>query len=97
LLSCGQLAKHFLDAEELIDFGFAREEGVSIDDFAHDATNGPNVDFFAIVVAQEKLWCSVPPSGHIVSQPVAWFVVQYASKPEVTNLQLVVFSVKITH
>jgi hypothetical protein len=70
----------------LINFGFAGEERVSIDDFAHDAADSPNVDLLAVVVAQEKLWCSVPPSGYIVSQPIAWFVVEHASKTEVTDL-----------
>ena len=69
-----ELAKDLLDAEKLVDFGLAREEGVTVCDLAHDAADSPDIDFLAIVVTQEKFGCSIPPGRNIVRKLRSWLV-----------------------
>ena len=49
LMSC-QFAKYLLDAEKLIDFRLSGEKRVSISNLAHNASNRPNIYFFAVVI-----------------------------------------------
>lgn len=63
-----QLAKDFLNTEELIYLRLTWKERIAVNDLAHDASDGPDVDFLAVVVAQQKFWGPVPARCHIVSQ-----------------------------
>jgi len=66
-LFLGQGPEHLLNKIELVHFGVAWEEGLAVTQLAHNAPDGPHVDFGAVVgVAQQELWRTVPPSGHIV-------------------------------
>lgn len=56
-----------MDHVELIHFGVAREQRLTVGEFAHDAANRPHVNLGAIVgVAEEQFWRSVPSGRHIV-------------------------------
>ena len=48
-----QLSHDFLNAEELIDLGLARKKRITIRDFTHDATDGPNIDLSSIVSTEK--------------------------------------------
>ena len=65
LVRC-QLAKDFLNAEKLVNFWLTGEQGIAIRDFSHNAPNGPNIDLFSVLVAQEEFRRSVPACRHIV-------------------------------
>ena len=75
LLRGRQLAQDFLDAEQLVDFGLTREQGVSVNNFAHDASNSPDVYLLAVKIAQKQLWSPVPSRRHIVGKPYALLIV----------------------
>lgn len=61
-----QFAHDFLDQVQLVDLGLAGEEGVAVGDFAHDAADGPHVDFFGVVDAQKQLWRSIPSCCNVI-------------------------------
>ena len=89
-----QLSADLLDAEELVDLRLTWEERVSIGYFSHDAANRPNVDWFTVHIAEQKLRCPVPPCGHVVGQPgLALFLVDGSRKTKVTEPQIVILGV----
>ena len=83
-----EFAQDLLDAEKLVNFGLTREEGVTIGDFAHDASDRPNVDLLAVLVTQEELRGAVPPRRHVIGE-LGPGLAQLASEAEVTDLELV--------
>ena len=60
-------AKAFLDEVQLIEVILPREQRFSIDDFCHNAANGPDVNGpIVIIPADEQLWRPIPPGRHII-------------------------------
>ena len=78
-----------MDAEELVDLAVAGEEWVTVSDLAHDAPDGPDVNFLSVVVRQEQLWGPVPPRRYVISQSLSCFVVEDASEAKVTDAEVV--------
>ena len=63
------MAENFLDHEQLVDLGVAREQRLAIHELSHDAADGPNVNLFAVwqvVRYQKELGWSVPSGRDIV-------------------------------
>ena len=57
LLLVGQRPKNFLDHVKLIYLVITWEQRLTISEFAHDATYGPEINWLAIVViGKQKLW-----------------------------------------
>jgi hypothetical protein len=64
-----EAAQLSLDDVQLVDVALAREERLPVDQFAHDAADGPLVHFEAVHRrAQQQLRRAVPPRGHVVRQ-----------------------------
>jgi hypothetical protein len=62
-------ANNFLHNVELVHLAFARENGLAIRDFPHDAPNSPHVDTKVVVGGSEKeLWGTVPARCHIIGE-----------------------------
>jgi hypothetical protein len=62
----------------LVDFAVSREEWLSIHELSHDATDGPDINFFTvrqIFRYEEEFWRSVPPGSDIICQLRAMFLV----------------------
>ena len=65
----GERAEDPLDDVQLVDLRLAGEDGLPVDELAHDAPDGPHVD--RVVVGrrpEQKLGRSVPPRGHVVRE-----------------------------
>lgn len=63
--------KHFLNNVELINFRVSREQRLSIHKLAHNAPDGPDVNFLSIrqvVRNQKQFRRSVPPRGNVVGE-----------------------------
>lgn len=90
LLLGSQFAQNFLDAKQLVDFGLAREESVTVANFTHNTPNCPNVNLFAIVVAEEKFGGAIPSCRDIICQTHASLIIlEDSSKAKVTNFELI--------
>eukprot|EP00350_Pseudokeronopsis_sp_OXSARD2_P012530 CAMPEP_0170546776 /NCGR_PEP_ID=MMETSP0211-20121228/5105_1 /TAXON_ID=311385 /ORGANISM="Pseudokeronopsis sp., Strain OXSARD2" /LENGTH=292 /DNA_ID=CAMNT_0010851399 /DNA_START=1285 /DNA_END=2159 /DNA_ORIENTATION=- len=87
LLLC-QRSHYFLDAKQLVDFGFSWKQRLPIAQLSHDTTNGPDIHFFGIVVAKEEFWGSVPSGGNVVCERAA-LIIEYSCKTKVTDPQFV--------
>lgn len=58
-----QLTQQLLYDKQLVNVTISREQGLAIDELAHDAAHCPHVHLLAVVTAaQQQLRCSVPPT-----------------------------------
>lgn len=76
----------------MVEFIFSWEEGVPIDEFAHDACDCPHINRLPILPSNQQLRRSVPPSSHVVSNILLAFQFELPRKAEVTDLQSVFFA-----
>ena len=67
-------AECFLNEEELIELIFSWKERVSVDEFAHDAADSPNIDFMTIDSSNQELGWTIPSRGDIVGHFVFTFL-----------------------
>ena len=63
----GKGSKGLLNKKELIKLILSREQGVSIDKFAHYASDSPQINFLPIISSNKQLGRPIPPGSYIVS------------------------------
>ena len=82
-------SQSFLNEEKLVQLVLSWEHGVSIDEFAHDAANSPDIDLLRIGSADQQFWRAVPSRGHVVSHLLlSSRLLELASEPEIADLEL---------
>ena len=69
----GKGSKSLLDKKELIKLILSREQGISIDKFAHYASNSPQIDFLSIISSNKQLGRPIPPGSYIISHDLFFF------------------------
>ncbi len=88
LLLLGQGPQGLLDAVQLVDVVVPGEEGLSVDEFAQDAADCPDVDCGPVPLSDQQLGGAVPAGGHILGQLVVAGG-EGPGEPEVAELELV--------
>lgn len=81
-------AHYLLNDIQLINFWLTRVQRLPVAQLTHYASNGPYVDFFRILISEEKLRGPVPSCGDIVSHVLIPFVLwEIPCKAEIAKLQ----------